>query len=370
MIIKGNIFGQAGKTITVENGIITAIGGQAEGEVLDFGGSLVLPGFIDIHTHGAMGADTMDATDEAMQTMKKHMAAHGVTAFLPTTVTVPTEAILKSLRAAKKNEKGEGAAIIGLHLEGPYFSPENVGAQNPDYIRRPDKADIDKIVNEVPGFIRMMSLAPEVEGAKEAIRYLKEKGVVAAMGHTKADYETAVEAIRAGVTEATHLFNCMTGLTHRAPGVVGAALEAPGVYAELICDGVHVSPAAAKVAIRAKGTDKIVLISDSIRAAGMPDGEYELGGVPVIVENGTARTPGGNLAGSTSDILACVKNVLAWGFTLAEAVQMASENPAAAIGESRKGKIAPGFDADFTVLSPSLDLAATIVGGTVQYFNR
>lgn len=367
MQIKGNIFGHSENTVTVENSMITGIGGTEQGEVLDFGTNLVLPGFMDIHTHGAMGADTMDATDEAMQTMKKHMASKGVTAFLPTTVTVPTEAILKAARAAKRNEGGTGASIIGLHLEGPYFSPENVGAQNPDHIRKPDKEDINKILNEIPGFIRMMSLAPEVEGATDAIRYLKEKGVVCALGHTKADYETAVEAIRAGATQATHLFNCMTGLTHRAPGVVGAALEADSVYAELICDGIHVSPAAAKVAIRAKGTDKIVLISDSIRAAGMPDGEYELGGVPVIVENGTARTPGGNLAGSTSDILACVKNVIKWGFTLSEAVQMASENPAAAIGADKKGKIQVGCDADFTVLTPSLELVATIVGGKVQY---
>ncbi|MBE7062279.1 MAG: N-acetylglucosamine-6-phosphate deacetylase [Clostridia bacterium] len=367
MKIKGRIFETNETLLTAENGKITGFGGPETGEVLDFGENLVLPGFIDVHTHGAVGVDTMDATDEAMQKMKKHMAAHGVTAFLPTTVTTPKEDLCAAIRAAERNAKGAGAEILGVHLEGPYFSPKVAGAQNPAHLGLPDVKEIDAILDAVPGFVRIMSLAPELPGAKEAVAHLRSRGVVAAMGHTAADYETAMAAIACGVTEATHLFNCMTPLGHRAPGVAGAALEAPGVYAELICDGVHVSPAAAKIAIRAKGSDKVILISDSMRAAGMPDGEYDLGGQRMRVVDGVARTEKGNLAGSTSNVLECFRNVVKWGISLPDAVHMASTNPAASIGAEVKGKIRAGADADFVVLSPQLDLVATIVGGNLCY---
>ncbi len=367
MQVKGRIFESSETVLTVENGIVTEMGKDTGGEVLDFGDAWILPGFLDVHTHGAMGMDTMDATDEAMQTMKMHMARCGVTGFLPTTVTASTEAICASIRAAKANQKGEGAEILGVHLEGPYFSPENAGAQNPAYVRLATIEDIDVMLDVVPGFVKIMSLAPEMEGAKEATKHLKKRGVAVAMGHTKADYETAMAAIGYGVTQATHLFNCMTPLSHRAPGTVGAALEHPAVYAELICDGAHVSPAAAKMAIRAKGTDRVILISDSLRAAGMPDGEYELGGLAVFVKDGLARIASGNLAGSTSNILQCVQNVVSWGFSLDEAVHMASTNPAKAVGLTDKGRVGVGFSADFTILSPDLKLIATIVGGKVVY---
>ncbi len=367
MQIRGRLFECVENVLTVENGRITAIGEEREGEILDFGENMVLPGFIDVHTHGAMGKDTMDATDEAMQVMKKHMADHGVTSFLPTTVTMPTETLCDAIRAAKANEKGEGAEILGVHLEGPYFSAKVAGAQNPAYLRNPSIEDLDTILDAVPEFVRIMSLAPELAGAPEVIAHLKKRGVVAAMGHTAADYETAMRAISYGVTEATHLFNCMSPLTHRAPGVVGAALEHPAVFAEIICDGIHVSAAAAKIAIRAKGSDKIILISDSMQAAGMPDGDYALGGQRVIVKDGTARIEGGNLAGSTSNVLDCFRNVVKWGVSLPEAVHMASTNPAVSIGEETKGKIRTGCDADFVVLNPQMELVATIIGGKVWY---
>ncbi len=367
MQIKGRIFESNHTVLTVENGKITGFGGPETGEVLDFGEHMVLPGFIDVHTHGAVGVDTMDATDEAMQKMKKHMADHGVTAFLPTTVTMPMEALCAAIRVAKANAKGEGAEILGVHLEGPYFSPKVAGAQNPAYLKIPDTADIDMILDAVPGFVRIMSLAPELEGAPEAVMHLTKRGVVAAMGHTAADYETAMTAISYGVTEATHLYNCMTPLAHRAPGVVGAALEAPSVYAEIICDGVHVSTAAAKIAIRAKGSEKVILISDSMRAAGMPDGEYDLGGQRMTVVGGVARTENGNLAGSTSNVLDCFRNVVKWGISLPDAVHMASTNPAASIGAESKGKIRVGADADLIVLNAQLELVATIIGGKIWY---
>ncbi len=363
--IKGRIFGREEKVLTIENGIISAIGTHLEPDCLDFGDAFVLPGFIDIHTHGAMCADTMDATDKAMQTMKVYMANHGVTSFLPTTVSMPVDASCTSICAAKRNEKGEGATILGVHLEGPYFSEEYKGAQNPAYLRNADIAEIEKMVNVSPGFVRIMSLAPEVPGAIDAILHLESRGVVAAIGHTAADYETAKKAIDAGVRNATHLYNGMAPLLHRAPGTIGAILENPDVYAELICDGIHVHPAAAKMAMKAKGYDKVILISDSMRAAGMPDGSYTLGGQHVTVLNGVARTDDGALAGSTSNVLDCFRNVVKWGIPFDDAVKMATENPATLIGVEKKGKIEVGFDADFTILSPDLDLVATVIGGKV-----
>ncbi len=365
MQIRGKIFGTNEKLLTVENGRITKIGGPEGEHILDFGENFILPGFIDIHTHGAKRYDTMDGTDEAMLAMKKHMADNGVTAFLPTTVTMPTETLSAAIRVAQRNAKGNGAEILGVHLEGPFFSPKALGAQNPAYLREATVKETDALLDAASGFIRIMSVAPEMPGAMEVIAHLKKRGVKAAMGHTAAEYETAVRAIECGATMATHVYNCMSPLTHRAPGVVGAALEHPDVYAELICDGVHVSPAAAKIAIRAKGSEKIVLISDSIRAAGMPDGEYELGGKWVKVIDGVARTHDGNLAGSTATVLECFRNVVRWGIPFDDAVRMASENPARAIGCENKGRIQAGCDGDFVVLSPALDLIATSIGGEV-----
>lgn len=365
MIIKGgrvyseSIFSL--QNIETENGKIKKGGG---GEVLNAEGLFVLPGLIDIHTHGCMGCDTMDATENSMLAMKKHMKDHGVTAFLPTTVTVPAQNIKESVRVAKKTAKGNGAEIIGVHLEGPYFSEKYKGAQNPNYLKAPSISEFEDIDSAAPGFVKIVSFAPELEGAKEFAEYIKGRGVTASVAHTNADYETVMSM--PGITHATHLYNAMTPLNHRAPGVVGAIFDSD-LCAELICDGVHIHPAAARIAIKIKGARKICLISDSVSAAGMKDGEYELGGQKVVVQDGVARIGNGALAGGTSNVLECMKNVIKWGIPFVDAVKMASENPAAEAGAKTKGKIKEGFDADFTILDKDLNLIYTIVGGEVVY---
>lgn len=361
MQIKGRIFGTDAREMTVEAGTITAVGIEREGETADFGDAWILPGFIDIHTHGAMGYDTMDASDAAMKAMKKHMATHGVTAFCPTTVTMPKEALLGAIRAAKQERLGDGAEILGVHLEGPFFHEKYKGAQNPAYLRTPDTKELAELF--VEDFVRIVSLAPELPRAKEAIEYITKCGIVAAAGHTGADYDTFMAGVDAGISHITHLYNGMAAFGHRAPNVIGGALSTDAVNAELICDGQHVHPAAALAAIRAKGADRIVLISDSMRAAGMPDGIYELGGQTVFVKEGKATLENGALAGGTSNVFACFQNVVRWGIPMEDAVKMVTENPAKIVGALKKGKIAAGYDADLLVVNAQLELMAVFVRG-------
>ncbi|MDD6308624.1 MAG: N-acetylglucosamine-6-phosphate deacetylase [Clostridia bacterium] len=365
MIIKGKIFGTNADCLTIQGDKIIDIGKEIDGEVLDFGNMLVLPGFIDIHTHGAMGKDTMDGDDIAMQTIKKHMADHGVTSYCPTTVTMPAENICMSAKAAMRNRLGEGAEILGMHLEGPFYAEAYKGAQNPAYLRLPDVSLMQEILEGSEHFIRIVSLAPELKGASDVIRFLAENGVVVSAGHSAADYDTVMNAINYGLSHITHLYNAQSGLNHRTPNVTGAALSSKKVTAELICDGLHVHPAAARIAIAAKGVDRIALISDSISAAGMPDGTYSLGGQRVTVKEGVATIDNGTIAGGISNVFDCFCNVVRWGISIEDAVRMASENPARIVGATRKGKIRVGYDADLIVVNDRLELVAVIVRGQV-----
>jgi N-acetylglucosamine-6-phosphate deacetylase len=278
--------------------------------------------------------------------------AHGTTTWYPTTVTLSIDQLARA--TAQETEFENGANIPGFHLEGPFINKKYKGAQNEDYVIAPTTEILEKCKK-----VKTISLAPETEGA---IEFIKNCPVVVSLGHTDADYDTAMAAFNAGARKLTHTYNCMPGIHHRAPGPIGAGAEHGEVYAELICDGIHIHKAAVKMLIKIYGVDKVILISDSISATGLSDGLYDLGGVPVTVTNGVARTPGGNLAGSTTTLLGCVKKAIEFGISPEDAVKMASENPARLMGLN-KGKIAVGYDADFIIVDDDFNLIKAIARG-------
>jgi len=350
-----------------ENGKIVSYSPDSENKA-DINAHYVLPGFIDIHTHGAMGGDTIDCDYDALVTIKKYMAEHGTTAFLPTTVSDTAENITNAIENVKKVKKeiDEGADIAGMYIEGPYFTEKFKGAHLLEFLKAPSKEEFDNMLKAADGLLKVMCVAPEYENSEEFIKYAIEKGVVVSIAHTAATYDTVMKAISDGATNITHLYNAMSPFTHREPGTVGAAFSSD-TTCELICDGFHVHPASALIAIKQKGSRKIALISDSLAPAGLPDGNYKLGAQDVIVKGGKATIPAGNLAGSTTNILQCFKNIISWGVPIEDAVRMASETPANAAKLTAKGKIEKGFDADFTILDENLSLCKTIVGGKIKH---
>lgn len=348
------------------DGLYASAGDPGDG--LDATGCYVVPGLVDIHTHGCDGCDTGDGSYDSLNTMSKYYAAHGVTTFLATTSTISFEALKKSAASVKQAiELGtEGANVGGMHMEGPYFSLAFKGAQNPAYLRDPSVEEFDAVNAESGGNVRLISLAPERQGALEFIRAVKDR-VSVAMGHTDADYDTAKAAIDAGATVLTHTFNAMRPFSHRSPNTVGAGIEDERVFCEAITDGVHLHPATVRLLYRMAGIERMVLISDSLCAAGMADGQYELGGLEFIVKDGRATLPSGTIAGSTANLHLCVKRVVEFGIPLEHAVRMASWNPARAVGlDSVTGRIETGKRADLLVLDQkTLDIRHVIVNGRV-----
>ena len=332
----------------------------------------IIPGFIDLHIHGAGGSDVMDGTPLALETISQSLASKGTTSFLATTMTASVSDIEKALVNVKNSmqrSQSLGAQIIGVHLEGPFLSPKKSGAQREDDFLSPNKNYIEHWQSISDHAIKLVTLAPELSGAREFIEFLVSQKIVASMGHTDATYEEACTAIDAGCSHATHLFNAMRGLHQREPGVIVAALLSDKVSAELIVDGIHVHPAMIELALKLKGKEKFVLVTDAMRAACLHDGMYELGGQSVEVKNNAARLSDGTLAGSTLTLSAAVKNMLA--FTqcdLADVIRFASQNPAKTLKLfDRKGSISPGKDADIVVLNDKLDVVLTLVGGEVVY---
>lgn len=364
---RGVVLVEGNKIAAVARGPALAI--PADAQIIEAQGLTVCPGFIDVHVHGGAGHDTMDATPEALTGMSAFFARHGVTGFLPTTVTASREATLAAIRAVADHQQAKpaGAQALGVHLEGPFISAERPGAQNPRFIRSPDPEEYEALF--ALGNVKLISLAPEAPGAEALIAYALSRGATVAVGHSSASYEQVLAAVRLGLNHAAHTYNTMQGLHHRQPGTAGAALTCDEIYAEIIVDLVHVHPAMVKLLVRAKGLDRALLVTDAICAAGMPDGTYELGGQEIIVTEGEARLPSGNLAGSTLTMEHAVRNVMqAAGLSWAEAIRLATLTPAKSIGmDHRKGRLSPGYDADITLLDEHLEVVLTMVAGRVIY---
>jgi N-acetylglucosamine-6-phosphate deacetylase len=356
----------------IKDGKIEALESHSSFDGMSFDEEVtIIPGFIDQHIHGVNEADTMDGTEEALLTIAKSLAAEGTTSFLPTTMTQSVEAITKALEniASVAKQDYDGAEIIGVHLEGPYINKAACGAQPSHHIVNPTINQFESYHEASGGMIKLVTLAPEVDGGQEFIQHLKSKGIVASIGHTIANYESVVEAIKNGASQVTHCFNAMTGLHHREVGVVGATLLHDELKAEAIVDGVHVHERAVSLLYKNKGKEKMLLVTDSMRAKGLPDGDYDLGGQNVHVNEGIARLEGGTLAGSTLSMIDAVRNSMKFlNISLEEAVYMASTTPAINLGVvDRKGSIEVGKDADLVVLDKNHRIVMTICKGKIVY---
>ena len=333
-------------------------------------GSYVIPGLTDLHFHGCVGEDFSDATPEGLQKMADYELSRGVTQICPAGMTLGENQLTKICQnaAAHRERNSGGAELVGVNLEGPFLSMAKKGAQNAAFLHAPDGPMLHRLQQAAEGLIKLVTLAPEEPGALEFIRQARQDGVTVSLGHTAADYDTACAAYKAGARQATHLFNAMPPFTHRAPGVVGAAFDYPEVRAELICDGVHIHPSVVRAVFRLLGSDRVILISDSLRATGMPDGRYPFGGQEIEVHGNRATMADdpGTLAGSVSDLMACLKSAVSFGIPLADAVTAAAVNPAKALGiYHRLGSLDTGKEANAAVLDEHLDLKAVLFHGEV-----
>lgn len=334
--------------------------------------AIVLPGFIDQHIHGAGGSDGMDGTVEDIAIIAKTVAAEGTTSFLVTTMTQSPENITKALsavKAYKEADSKDGARVVGVHLEGPFIAAAHKGAQPLEYVKEPDIAAFDEYFAASGESIRIVSLAPEVEGAEEFIRHLSKKGVVASIGHTGAKFKDIEKAVEAGASNVTHTYNAQSALHHREIGTVGSAMLIDDLNCELIADTIHVSVPAMRLLIKNKPLDKLTLITDAMRAKGIPDGVSELGGQTVYVKNGEARLEDGTLAGSVLRMNRAIENIVEKvGVPFTQAVDYATINPAKNLKiDHEAGSIKVGKRADFTVLNAAYDVILTVRGGKIVY---
>jgi N-acetylglucosamine-6-phosphate deacetylase len=357
--------------IGIENGIIQAVvpKNKIRGKgITDFGSAFITPGLIDIHIHGCNGADVMDATFESLNHMSVFLASHGVTGFVATTISADKQSIMHAIKVAIAfQSKLEGARLLGIHLEGPYLNNQYKGAHSSDFLRLPDPNEYQEWFKH--DIIQLVTIAPEIKGADEIINYGRERGMLFAIGHSNASYKEVLASADAGLTQATHIFNGMGRLHHREPGTVGAILTDNRIFAQMIADGIHLHPAVVKLVIAAKGIDKTVLISDSIRATGLGDGTYLLGEMEVTVKNGKPRIESGGLAGSTLTLDQAVRNVIKFSsISFGDAVAMASFVPSRAMNwQNSRGSIIAGADADLAVFNQDLQVVSTFVKGKLVY---
>lgn len=335
-------------------------------EIIDGDGNYLSPGFIDIHNHGNSGYDVMDCTEEALDKMGEFHLSNGVTSYLGTIITSSYDDMIGAMEnIAAYNNKDNIANILGIHLEGPFFDIGKKGAQPEEFIRLPNLKDIENMIQISKGKMKMVSLAPELKGALQIIQKLKANNIAVAMAHTNSTFESAKRGIDFGITIATHLYNGMRSFSHREPGVIGASLTDDRVYCELIYDRIHLHDGAVQIALKMKGYDKIVLVSDAMMAAGLKDGEYLLGNQKVFVKEGAARLASGNLAGSTLNLQQAVYNMVKFlDIPIHQIVKMASLNPAKAIKEDQElGSIEIGKIADLIIFNENIDIKNAIIGG-------
>jgi N-acetylglucosamine-6-phosphate deacetylase len=370
--------------VLVEDGAIVKLGTRtgvevaSTAEIHDFGDDIIVPGFVDIHVHGSAGYDVMQAEDSARFVFEQFLARHGVTSYYPTTIAAPLELTERALErladaiegaarenAADENDRGGRAQPLGIHLEGPFLSHSCRGAHSPEDLILPSIQTFNRFWQAARGHIRLMTIAPELQGALEVIAEAAKRGVCVSLGHSDADLESTRRGVAAGARHATHTFNAMRPLRHRDPGIVGEVLTNSSLTADVIADGVHVDPTVVKLFLNAKGAENAVLITDATSATGMPDGKYRLGTLEVEVKDGTVLRDG-KLAGSVLTMDRAVRNAMDFaGWDLQHAVRIATANPARVAGAQNEGMLKPGADADFVVLSTSGDVRATVVRGKV-----
>lgn len=359
--------------ICIKKGVIDEISKSENRRVepdVDFSSCLAVPGFVDIHTHGYKGYATSSGRVKDLTQMAKHLPEHGVTSFLPSTVSETEEKLTEVAEAFKAADKTNysGAEMVGLHLEGPHFGEgEEKGAQNVEVLRPPDVGELESLVEASGDNIKRVTIAPELDEAPEYIEKAVSMGILVSAGHTDASYEEAIDSFDKGVKIVSHLFNGMKKFHHREPGIIGACLTRDDVYAEIIADLIHLHPGAIELAIRAKGVEKLVLVTDSVSATGLPDGEYELGGQEIIVEEGVSRVKEtGRLAGSTLTLEKAVKNIVEkTDLELEKAVKMATLNPASVLELDDRGMVSEGYLGDLAILDKNLEIVATIVRGEI-----
>ncbi len=355
--------GQTFSSIEASGDVACGAGGAAD--TLDASGCYVIPGLIDVHFHGAMGRDFCDASDEGISAIAAYEASRGVTSICPTTMTLPEERLAPIVASVAAHEAAAGeAGIVGINMEGPYIAPDKVGAQNPAYVRSASIEEFGRLQQQAKGLIKLVDVAPEQPGNLEFIRQVSHD-VRVSVAHTCTGYNDACAAFDAGARHITHLFNAMPALHHREPGPIAAGAERNDITAEIIADGVHIHPAMVRLAFALFGDDRMILISDSLRACGLGDGEYELGGQQFFVKGNRATIANGSLAGSVSDVMACMRTaVRTMGIPLTSAVKAATVNPARALGlDGKLGAIAPGYQADAVVLDRDLNIKHVVLRG-------
>ena len=366
MIIKrGKVFQEDGnfleQTLYVnDHRLVDKAQYQDDGEVIYAEGLLVLPGLVDIHSHGAAGEDFSDGNPEGLKKILQYEKRCGITSYCPTSMTFPKERLRQIFASIKGAQTEDGATVVGINMEGPFLDPAKKGAHVEKWIAAPDVAFVRELNQDADGLVRLVTLAPNMDGAEEFIKEMHEE-VCISLGHTAADYDCASRAMKLGAHHVTHLYNAMQPFGHRAPGLIGAAMDDPECMVEMICDGYHIHPSAIRAAFRMFGPERVILISDSMRAAGMENGTYELGGQEVTVKDRKAVLKDGTLAGSATNLYGCMCKAVEFGIPLEQAIMAATANPARSIGIfDRVGSIRIGKQADLLLASENLELKRVI----------